>query len=119
MATQDMDHVIELERELQSPDTRANAHRLAQLLSPDFIEIGASGRRWDARTILALLSEEASNPCSDPILMADVHARSLTDDLIQVFWDSMQEGRRARRTSLWQRTSGGWVQIYHQGTPLP
>src|SRR5699024_5910084 len=53
--------VRELERELQSPATRADEHRLRQLLAPDFLEVGASGRQWDRETTLALLREQSDD----------------------------------------------------------
>lgn len=115
----DIDHVLELERELQSPAARRNVDRLRELLARDFIEVGASGRRWDQTTILGLLSDESSQPVPTEIGIDNLTARPLTPDLIQVFWDSAQDGRRARRTSLWRRTGTDWEQIYHQGTVLP
>ncbi|WP_409485405.1 DUF4440 domain-containing protein [Arsenicicoccus dermatophilus] len=115
----DLDHVLRLERELQSPATRGNPERLVELLAPDFLEIGASGRRWDLRTILDLLAQETSKQDAAPIAIQDLHARALSDDVIQVFWESDRDGRRARRTSLWRHTCDGWRQVYHQGTPLP
>lgn len=115
----EIDHVLALERELQSPATRADVRRLQELLSSDFIEVGASGRRWDLTTILELLEQESSAPDTTEIGIRDLEARRLAADIIQVFWDSDQGGRRARRTSLWRRTANGWQQIYHQGTLLP
>lgn len=115
----DIDHVLRLERELQSPSTRANVERLRELLSRDFIEVGASGRRWDLTTILDLLRQESQNPDNVEITIDHLEARPLSDDFIQVFWDSDSDGRRARRTSLWRRSADGWEQVYHQGTVLP
>lgn len=110
--------VLTLERELQSPATRADVRRLQELLSPDFIEVGASGRRWDLPTILDLLAQEAEEPDTAEIGIDNLEARILSTNLIQVFWDSDRAGRRARRTSLWRRNELGWEQIYHQGTML-
>lgn len=61
-----LDRVAELERELQSPACRADEARLRQLLAPDFVEIGASGRRWDLDSVLALLREERSDHDTAP-----------------------------------------------------
>lgn len=115
----DIDHVLLLERELQSPSTRANVGRLRELLSSDFIEVGASGRRWDLATILDLLAQESDDPDTGEIRIDHLEARPLSADFIQVFWDSDSDGRRARRTSLWRRSADGWKQVYHQGTVLP
>lgn len=111
-------HVLDLERELQTPRVRSDEERLSQLLAHDFLEVGASGRRWDRSAILGMLAQESAGG-EVTIGVHDLHGRVLTPDLIQVFWDSDIEGRRARRTSLWRRTSQGWQQTYHQGTPLP
>ncbi len=108
-----------LERALQTPATRADPTRLRALLAPSFVEIGASGRRWDREGILDLLHAESATGEGTTIEVTALEARRLTDDLIQVFWDSHHAGRHARRTSLWQRGETGWRQIYHQGTPLP
>lgn len=117
MTGEDVVAVLALERELQSPSTRADGARLRELLAPTFVEIGASGRRWDRESILALLAEESAD--HEPIRVTDLSARVLAPGVVQVFWDSDRGGRRARRTSLWQRTDAGWQQTYHQGTPLP
>lgn len=113
----DFHHVLGLERELQTPAARADVERLRELLAPSFVEVGASGTRWDRDTILDLLAHESGSGTAE-IQVSDLHGRRLCDDLIQVFWDSHRGGRRARRTSLWQLGPQGWQQIYHQGTPL-
>lgn len=88
-------------------------------MAPDFIEIGASGRRWDRASILELLAQQGDDEDASAIEVLDLQARVVGEHLIQVFWDSNEGGRRARRTSLWKRAGDGWQQIYHQGTLLP
>lgn len=111
----ELDQVLELERELQTAATRRDPHRLRELLDPEFVEIGASGRRWDRGTVLDLLAAEDDGRA--PITVRDLHARPVTADVVQVFWESERGAARARRTSLWRRGSAGWRQVYHQGTP--
>ena len=115
----DLRCVLELERELQSLPTRGDPGRLRQLLSPTFMEIGASGRCWDLGTILDLLVEETAGPNAAEIGMLNMEGRRLGAEMIQVFWVSDRSGRRARRMSLWQRSHDRWEQIYHQATVLP
>lgn len=112
-------HVLRLEHELQSAPVRANPERLRELLAPDFVEIGASGRRWTLASILGLLAEESSAADSDEIAVRDPEARHLTPDVVQVLWTSESAGRRARRASLWRREAAGWRLAFHQGTPIP
>lgn len=114
----DISVVMGLEREMQSPAARANPARTRELLAPDFVEIGASGRRWDRESMLRLLEGDSQAPAA-VIGVTGLEARHLTEDLIQVLWDSERDGRRARRSSLWRRATGGWRLVFHQGTSLP
>jgi hypothetical protein len=113
-----LDQVLELERELQTPTCRSDQGRLRQLLAPDFVEIGASGRRWEREDILAMLREESTDPAAGEIEVVALSCRALAPGVVQVFWDSARDGRRARRTSIWCERDGGWQQVYHQGTLL-
>lgn len=116
---QAIDVIIELERELQTPSCRADGERLRDLLAPDFMEIGASGRRWDRPGILTMLREESQEGDNATIELNGLTARVLAPGVIQVFWESERAGRRARRTSIWCERAGRWQQVYHQGTLVP
>lgn len=111
--------VLELERELQTPVCRSDETRLRELLAHDFLEIGASGRRWDLDSTLAMLRDESAEGDSAVIELTGLTARILAPGVIQVFWVSDRAGRRARRTSIWCERAGGWRQVYHQGTLVP
>jgi hypothetical protein len=113
----EVDAVLALERELQSPLCRSNPDRLRQLIADDFTEIGASGRVWDPQTIMAMLDTEA--PDDPAITIHDLTGRHIADGVVLARWDSERAGRRARRTSLWRRDQAGWRLVHHQGTPLP
>jgi hypothetical protein len=116
---QPLDRVLELERELQTPACRADEARLRELLAPDFVEIGASGRRWDLDSVLTMLREESAEDDNDVIKLTGLAGRALAPGVVQVFWESERAGRRARRTSIWCERESGWQQVYHQGTLLP
>jgi hypothetical protein len=122
VSAQDLDRVLDLERELQTPACRADDARVRQLLAPDFVEIGASGRRWDFDSTMLLLHQETAAQLGEEppavIEMTGLRARALAPGVVQVFWDSDRGGRRARRTSIWCERPAGWQQVYHQGTLL-
>ena len=110
----DEDLVVRLERSLLTPEVRGDASRLAELLHPDFEEIGASGRLWDRETtIQALLSTPAATAELTAVLGV---SRAARDALLVVFETSGQRGL-ARRSSLWVKTASGWKLRFHQGTP--
>lgn len=119
VAPEALARISALERELQTPACRADEARLRELLAPDFVEIGASGRRWDRASVLGLLRTETGDPGAGVIEMTGLSARALAPGVVQVFWDSDRAGRRARRTSIWCDRGAGWQQVYHQGTLLP
>ena len=104
-----------LERELQTPACRADRRRLMALLAVDFEEIGASGRLRDAADILDLLAAEPVD--SEPIVVSDLVARHIAEDVILVRWTSARAGQTALRTSLWRREDRDWRLVHHQGTP--
>lgn len=110
--------VMDLERELQSPETRADGRRVRDLIAPDFEEIGASGRVWDRDSILSMLDAESADPGSSTIEVDDLRGRVIAPGVIRVSWTSAQGDRRARRTSIWCERDGGWRQVHHQGTLL-
>ncbi|MGO1166926.1 MAG: DUF4440 domain-containing protein [Janibacter sp.] len=110
--------VLDLERELQSPTARADESRLRQLLAPDFIEVGASGRQWDREMILGLLRAQAEDEDTPVITIHDLRGRAIAPGVVQVSWDSSTGERRARRTSIWCDREAGWQQVHHQGTPF-
>ena len=110
--------VLDLERELQTTACRKNRERLLELLAPDFVEVGASGRVWDLTSTLKLLAEQAQDDDSDEIEVIDLTGRLVGDGFALLRWDSTHQGRRARRTSLWRHDAVGWRQVHHQGTLL-
>lgn len=108
--------VAALERELQTAACRSTPDRLAVLLAEDFEEIGASGRRWTRKEILARLAEESDAP---EIEVVDLRSDLLGADVALVRWESRRGERRALRTSLWRREVDGWRLRHHQGTLIP
>ncbi|MDT9686498.1 DUF4440 domain-containing protein [Streptomyces sp. TRM76323] len=111
------------ELRLLEPDVRASRDEAARLLDPEFTEVGASGRRWTRDEMLAGLpgtAGDAEGPHYEVSRMAGV---PLAPDLVHLTYETVADGRRARRSSLWRRAADGagapWRLYYHQGTPVP
>jgi hypothetical protein len=103
--------VVRLELLLLEPQVRRDPERLASLLHKDFVEYGASGRRWD-RASVAL----AVDAGEEPIGASAVQARRLGPDAVLVTYRSDARGRRVLRSSIWVREDGRWLLLFHQGT---
>ncbi|MEZ3179129.1 DUF4440 domain-containing protein [Streptomyces pimonensis] len=103
------------ELSLLDPQVRRSPERVGELLHPEFLEFGASGRIWDrASVIAALAAEHASGGAATTV--SRMNAVRLAPDVVHLTFDTDQGGRRARRSSLWRLTGQGWRLYFHQGT---
>lgn len=106
---------IEAELKLLDPEVRRSPQRVGELLHPEFVEVGASGRIWDRDAIIALLAGERGS--GDPTgTVSRMKAVQLAPDTVHLTFDTDHNGRRAHRSSLWRRTGRAWLLYFHQGT---
>ena len=114
---EDVQQAVHAELQLLLPEVRGNARQVEALLHPEFVEVGASGQRWDRPAMVAALrSGEITD--TDPIEATEVEGVKLAEDLILVRYISRRTGGApVRRSSLWRRLGGRWQLYYHQGTP--
>lgn len=108
-----------LELELHHPGVRCSRERLAQLLHPDFHEVGRSGRPYTREFVIDHLSTH-----EPPMVEScDFVVQELAEGCALLTYRSAHragDGSRidaAWRCSIWQQGAGGWQLRYHQGTP--
>lgn len=107
------------ERRLLDAAVRGDPTALAALLADDFVEIGASGRRYDRAEVIAALADESDGY---EATLADLEMDELAEDVVLVRYRTESRShadaspRHALRTSLWRRTPQGWQMFHHQGT---
>ncbi len=105
--------VERLERRLLDPAVRRDPAAVGALLHPSFVEIGASGRRWDAEAIVA---ELAARPGDEGLpALEDPEPRVIADGVVLLVY----RAGTTWRSSLWVRDDAGWRLRGHQGTPVP
>ena len=115
-------HIVALETALARRDPGTISGGLAALLDADFVERGASGRRWDRAAVVAELDRP---PVAAATLELDEFAlESLAEGVVLLTYRSVDTtpsgGRReVRRVSIWIRRDRGWRVRFHQGTPVP
>ncbi|WP_022880653.1 ribonuclease HI family protein [Gryllotalpicola ginsengisoli] len=114
-AESDEDAVVRLERALLRTQVRADPSRVAELLHPEFEEIGSSGRHWDRETTLQTLAEA---PESEAELTAVLGVSRVADGALLLLYEATDARGASRRSSLWVQTATGWRLRFHQGTPL-
>ncbi|MER6104847.1 DUF4440 domain-containing protein [Streptomyces sp. NPDC001832] len=106
---------IDAEMRLLDPDVRASAVLVSELLDPEFLEIGASGRRWDATSILTVTSDGSVTP-EAPVEVSDMTGVVLAPGIVHLTYFADHGGRRVWRSSVWRLTEVGWRMYFHQGT---
>ena len=110
-----------LETELHRAETRINSSRLNELLHPEFIEFGRSGRVYSRAEILSELTESEEHP---EVEARDFRLVELEPDVVLLTYISAHRNesgllqRNALRSSVWQLGPSGWQMRFHQGTPI-
>jgi len=94
----------------------SSAEELDTLLHPDFVEFGASGRKWDRSQTITSLTGGQPPGGQAAITASEITGARLADDVVHVTCVSLRDRRRARRSSIWRRTDAGWRIYFHQGT---
>jgi len=102
-----------------APGTSRDA--FAQMISDDFFEVGASGRRYDREFVLDTLEARHREPFVDTWVTRDFDVRELGADHYLLTYILVQGVRITRRATIWRRSGRtsskpGWKAVYHQGT---
>jgi len=121
-AEDDVNQAIAAELQLMDPRVRASRERAGQLLDPEFVEFGRSGRRWTYETMLAELpGHPGSSPDAPRFEPSDTAGVLLAPGLVHLTYETVLGERRTRRSSIWRKADGaaGWRMYYHQATPVP
>jgi hypothetical protein len=98
------------------PELGTTRAHLENMITDDFWETGASGRRYDRKFILDILEERSRNPGSDIWGTSEFRCQELAEDIYLLTYTLLQGKRKTRRLTIWQRTGGAWKARYHQGT---
>jgi hypothetical protein len=115
MSPAEIDALRQLEEELLKPEVRRSPDRISQLLADDFMEIGSSGNVYDRRGIIEAMRREADTPFVRATL-SDFTARWLAAEVALVTYRSKRGGQARLRSSIWKKTQGQWLMVFHQGT---
>lgn len=113
----ELQSVMANEVRLLDPTVRRSPTAVDDLLHPEFVEFGASGRVWDRASMTAEIGEAHLTAREAPTV-AEPRGARLAEGVIQVTYVTQSPGRRARRSSLWLRCNEwAWRLYFHQGTP--
>ncbi|WP_299414557.1 nuclear transport factor 2 family protein [uncultured Sulfitobacter sp.] len=108
-----------LEETLWLAETRFDPALMEQTFSPDFVEFGRSGRRYERAEMLfdpnpkAKINALLPLPDYSVALVAPNVALATYKSEVR-YGDKIEMGRRS---SLWVKNGGRWQLRFHQGTP--
>jgi hypothetical protein len=102
----------------REPGPGADRGTLAALVSDDYWEVGASGRRYDRAFVLDTVAARPPEP-PGAWAVAEFAVRLLGGDVWLATYVLHQGERVTRRATIWRRDEGRWVALYHQGTLAP
>lgn len=86
------------------------------MVTPDFWEVGASGRRYSREYVLDILEQRHSKPHEDVWRAEEFYCQEIAPANYLLTYTLHQGTRVTRRSTLWRRASTGWLIAYHQGT---
>ncbi|MBP1076580.1 hypothetical protein JOD63_000548 [Microbacterium terrae] len=109
----DLAEIRALEEELLTAAARRNPERLSELLHPDFIEIGRSGRRWSRDEIIESLANEGIR---DAVITDGWDIFELAPGVALITFVIRTSDRVSRHSSIWTWASGKTQMLFHQGT---
>ena len=98
-------YVVYLERLLLDPEVRHDPGGVAALIDDDFVEFGASGRRWDKAAVVAALPREPMT--NEPLEMTSEQVTTLGADIVLLTY----RAGGALRSSIWRRGSDGMWRV--------
>lgn len=100
-AADDVEQAIKGELQLMHPRVRASRERAGQLLDPEYVEVGGSGRRWPYETVLAELSVHAgSSPDAPRYGPSEISGVLLAPGLVHLTFETILGERGTRHSSI-------------------
>jgi hypothetical protein len=119
-ASQDLtDHLLALEKALQTREVRSSAEKIGEILSPEFREFGRSGLAYTFDDIIArLIAETGPNNTG----IEDFSVSMISETVALATYRGIRiesDGTRllANRSSLFRLDPDGkWRMVFHQGT---
>jgi ribonuclease HI len=101
------------EEELLTSRTRRDPSRVRELLHPDFVEIGRTGRRWTRDEIVVALANEDDR---DAVVTDEWMFSDLAPGLALVTYVIRGAREDSRHSSIWCENDGQLQMRFHQGT---
>ncbi|MBN8726347.1 MAG: DUF4440 domain-containing protein [Xanthomonadales bacterium] len=91
---------------------------LEAIVAGDFMEVGASGRKYSRAFVLDVLERRTGQEPTGSLKVSDFECSQLAPTIFLATYLLDQAGRLSRRATIWEWAAGRWLIRYHQGTPV-
>ena len=118
ISPQDVDELRQLEESLWIAQTRFDQAYMQQILSPEFVEFGRSGKVYGREETLSTAYHDIR--CTFPLKNFTAQRIEANVFLVIYVSECISDGQVlvANRSSIWIKTPQGWQLRFHQGTPV-
>ncbi|MFI5783323.1 DUF4440 domain-containing protein [Nocardia sp. NPDC051570] len=93
-ADEQVREAVAAEMQLLDPAVRRSRELAEALLDPEFMEVGASGRRWDRHRMLAELPTMSGSADNQRIEVSDVRGVLLAPGVVHLTYQTNRDGRQ-------------------------
>jgi hypothetical protein len=112
-----LEELIKREPIFHRPEFGTTRADFENMTSPDFWEIGASGRRYSRAFVLDELERRHSAEFVEEWKTSEFHCRRLGPDVFLLTYTLLEEGARlTRRSTIWEFSDTTWRIVFHRGT---
>jgi hypothetical protein len=92
---------------------------LEKMVTPEFWETGASGRRYSRQFCIDTLEKKFRKIIKAVWEVREFQCLKIAQDNYLLTYTLVQPKRQpSRRATIWRRTEAGWQVVYHQATPI-
>ena|SRR5579884_2479068 len=118
ISPKEVDELRKLEESLWIAQTRFDKAYMEQILSPEFVEFGRSGKVYSREDTLSAAYRDIRSTL--PLKNFTAHIISTNVFLVTYMSETISDGEVlvANRSSIWIKTTQGWQLRFHQGTPV-
>jgi hypothetical protein len=94
----------------------ATAAGFERIVSPDFWEVGASGKTYTREFALAVLKNRPTTPPQVMWKTDNFAVKQVGQNVFLLTYTLIQPERITKRLTVWHYTEYNWQAMYHQGT---
>lgn len=118
-----MKHLNEITKELialepifHRGEVASTREDFEKIIDKDFIEVGASGKKYFREEVIDTLVKRRVNANSENWQTKDFSCIKLSDNTFLLIYTLIQGDRISYRSTVWRNSENNWRVVYHQGT---